>query len=36
MKKKDRWKRAGREQPFREDFSEETEESPLLGAVIRE
>jgi hypothetical protein len=36
MKKRDRWKRVGREPPFREDLSAEAEESPVLEAVTRE
>jgi hypothetical protein len=30
VKKRDSWKRVGREQPFREDLSAEAEESSLL------
>jgi hypothetical protein len=33
-KKRDCWKRVGREAPFREDFSEEAEETPVLEAVM--
>jgi hypothetical protein len=36
VRKKDNWKRFGREQPFREDLSAEAEESLLLEAVTRE
>jgi hypothetical protein len=36
VKKKDSWKRAGREPPSVEDLRAETEESPLLEAVTRE
>jgi hypothetical protein len=36
VKKRDSWKRAGREPPLRKDLSAEAEEFPLLEAVIRE
>jgi hypothetical protein len=36
VKKRDSWKRVGRNPPFREDFSAEAEESPLLEAVTVE
>jgi hypothetical protein len=35
VKKKDSWKRVGKEPPFREDLSLEAEKSPLLKAVTR-
>jgi hypothetical protein len=35
VRKRDSWKRVGREPPFREDLIAEVE-SPLLEAVIRE
>jgi hypothetical protein len=36
VKKRDSWEKAGRDSPFRENFSAEAEESPLLEAVTRE
>jgi hypothetical protein len=36
VNKRDSWKRAGRERPFREELSAEAEESPLLEAIARE
>jgi hypothetical protein len=36
VKKRDSWKRVGKEPPFREDLSAEAEEFPLLEVVTRE
>jgi hypothetical protein len=33
VKEKDSWKRVGKEPPFREDFSSETEKSSLLESL---
>jgi hypothetical protein len=36
VKKRDSWKRVGKELPFRKDLRAEAEESPLLEAVTTE